>query len=361
MNSADAFSATYDEARAKFLALAKDGGGVLERMVHPEKGPEGQELSTDFAWFGARDADRVLVLISGTHGVEGYCGSGAQVDWLRRGEQTRLPKGTAALLIHAINPYGFAWNRRVTHENVDLNRNWIDFGKPLPENRAYNELSEAICPRSWDADAQQQAMTTLMAYAQKNGMPAFQQAVSGGQYTHPKGIFFGGVGPTWSRKTQTDIFRGKLASAAKVAIIDYHTGLGPWGFGEQIVPVARDSEAFKRAARWYGSSVTSPSGGTSTSADISGDGLSAAAALLPQAEVTGMALEIGTLAVLDVLGALRADAWLHAYGIYGSPQGRAIKKQMRDAFYGDADDWKGMVAGQSLLATRQAVTGLQRS
>lgn len=361
MNSAESFSATYDEARGKFLAVAKDGAGQLDRVVHPEKGPEGQELSTDIAWFGPRDADRVLVLISGTHGVEGYCGSGAQVDWLKRGEHTHLPKGTAALLVHAINPYGFAWNRRVTHENVDLNRNWIDFAKPLPENRAYNDLSEAICPRAWDEAAQTQSAAAMMAYAQKHGMPALQQAVSGGQYTHPKGVFFGGAGPTWSRRTQTEIFRSKLASAAKIAIIDYHTGLGPWGFGEQIVPVARDSEAFKRAARWYGASVTSPSGGTSTSADISGDGLSAAAALLPHAEVTGLALEIGTLFVLDVLLALRADAWLHAYGDIGSAQGRAIKKQMRDAFYGDHGDWKGMVAGQSLLATRQAVTGLQRS
>ena len=32
--------------------------------------------------------------------------------------------------------------------------------------------------------------------------------------------------------------------------------------------------------------------------------------------------------------------------------------QIRDAFYGDADDWKGMVAGQSLLAVKQALAGL---
>jgi hypothetical protein len=25
-----------------------------------------------------------LVMISGAHGVEGFCGSGAEVDWLRR-------------------------------------------------------------------------------------------------------------------------------------------------------------------------------------------------------------------------------------------------------------------------------------
>jgi hypothetical protein len=88
--------------------------------------------------------------------------------------------------------------------------------------------------------------------------------------------------------------------------------------------------------------------------------LSAAAALLAHAEVTSMALEIGTVEMMQVLLALRADAWLHAHGDVRSPQGQAIKKQMRDAFFGDSDDWKGMVAGQSLLATRQALTGLQR-
>jgi len=73
-----------------------------------------------------------------------------------------------------------------------------------------------------------------------------------------------------------------------------------------------------------------------------------------------MALEVGTVPVLAVLQALRADAWLHAHGDMASTQDKAIKQQLRDSFYGDADDWKGMVAGQSLLACRQALTGLQR-
>jgi hypothetical protein len=356
MNSAESFSASYDEARAKFLAAAKDAGGRLERVKHPERGTAGSELSTDVAWFGPSDAARVLVTISGTHGVEGYCGSGAQVDWLRRGEVSRVPADTAVMMIHAINPYGFAWNRRVTHENVDLNRNWIDFNKPLPANPGYDALSELICPPAWDAATQQQTAAAIGAWVQTHGMGQLQQAVSGGQYKHPKGVFYGGTEPAWSRRTQSDLLSTMLAGAKRVAIIDYHTGLGPWGFGEQIVP---DAAAFARAVRWYGAVVTSTSTGSSTSADIVGDGLSAAQALLPHAEVTGMALEVGTLALMDVLFALRADAWLHAYGDLDSAQGRAIKGQVRDAFYGDSADWKGMVAGQSLLACRQALAGLQ--
>lgn len=60
-----------------------------------------------------------------------------------------------------------------------------------------------------------------------------------------------------------------------------------------------------------------------------------------------------------MLDAVRADAWLHAHGDPSSPEGHAIKAQVRNAVFGDADDWKGMVAGQSLLAIRQALKGPQ--
>jgi hypothetical protein len=358
MNSADSFSADYEQARAKFRQAAAEAGGALAAMIHPERGPSGGELATDVAWFGPKDAPAVLVMISGTHGVEGFCGSGAQVDWLRRGGAQALPAGVAVLMIHAVNPYGFAWLRRVTHENVDLNRNWIDFSQPLPANPGYAELADAICPTAWTPEAQAASFQVLGGFIAAKGMAAMQQAVSGGQYSHPKGVFFGGASPTWSRTTQTSIFEQYLGQAGRIGIIDYHTGLGPWGYGEQIITDLVGSPGYDRARRWYGAAVTSPSSGTSTSADIVGDGLAAAPILLGHAEVTGMALEVGAQETMTVLNALRADAWLHAYGDPASEPGRAIKAQIRDAFFGDADDWKGMVAGQSLLAVRQALAGL---
>src|SRR5262249_31179304 len=165
MNSLQSFSASYGEAREKFRAAATQSGGQLESFPHPERGPDGSELSTDIAWFGPRDASSVLVTISGTHGVEGFAGSGAQVEWLMRKEPTRLPKGVAALLVHAINPYGFSWLRRVTHENIDLNRNWIDFGQPLPENADYDELATTVCPTEWTDAVRAASGKALMEYA----------------------------------------------------------------------------------------------------------------------------------------------------------------------------------------------------
>ena len=105
--SAEHFSQSYAEARAKFLRVAEDEGLAIERHVHPDgRGYEGEELSMDCARLGPAQADRLLILTSGTHGVEGFCGSGAQVALLHDAEflaQARA-NGAAILIIHAVNP-----------------------------------------------------------------------------------------------------------------------------------------------------------------------------------------------------------------------------------------------------------------
>ena len=97
---------------------------------------------------------RGLLVISGTHGVEGFAGSMCQTAWLSEG--AALPDDLAVVLVHAINPYGFAWIRRVNEDNVDLNRNCIDFSASLPENVGYDQLAEALVPPTWDADTVRQ-------------------------------------------------------------------------------------------------------------------------------------------------------------------------------------------------------------
>lgn len=361
MTGADSFSSSYSEAREKFLEAVALGGGGVESFKHPSAGPLGEELATDIAWFGPSDASQALVLTSGVHGVEGYCGSGAQVDWLRREEFKLLPADTSVLLIHAVNPYGFAWTRRVNEDNIDLNRNWIDFSKPPPQNAGYAELAENLCPTDWSAEAQERSSRALddwQASRGAEGWSDFRQAVTAGQYTHPLGLFFGGEGPSWSRRTLTAIYEKYLARAKRIGAVDYHTGLGPCGYAERLSVFAPDDPKFKRAAHWFGADVTSTKSGTSASKDISGDNLTGAALLLSHAEFTAIGFEVGTAPVLQVLQALRADAWLHAYGDPLSAQGREIKSQMRAAFYCETDFWKGMVAGQSLIACRQALAGL---
>ena len=69
--------------------------------------------------------------MSGTHGVEGYCGSGIQIGFLKEGLFAELPDDMSVVLLHAMNPYGFSNDRRVNEDNVDLNRNFLDFAAPI--------------------------------------------------------------------------------------------------------------------------------------------------------------------------------------------------------------------------------------
>ena len=136
---ADYFADTYSQARAKFLAAVDKGGArLLSSHINPAKGPDGEDCITDVAWIGPDNARKLLILVSGTHGIEGYAGSGCHVAWLNEGWFARVaPKDTAVLLIHAINPHGFAWGRRANEDNIDLNRNFIDHARPRPENPDY--------------------------------------------------------------------------------------------------------------------------------------------------------------------------------------------------------------------------------
>ena len=355
------FSASYSEARSKFLDAATDAGASLTSYSHPENGPDGGALFTDCAWVGPKDATSVLVLVSGTHGVEGYCGSGAQIDWLQRKEYSLLNKDTAALLIHAINPYGFAWKRRVTHENVDMNRNFVDFASTLPDNPHYDKLAAAITPEDWSEETQTASRALILDFACTYGFEELGKTIAGGQYTHPDGLFFGGNGPTWSRVTLEAIFSEHLSHATNIGIIDFHTGLGPEGYAEPIITTDPGSLETERALRWHGLAAKPLLGGESVSSEIAGDWLRAAPQLLSHAQVTGVALEYGTVDSNQIVDALRADNWLHAHSDPRGPLAEKIKAQIFGAFYVDTDIWRGMVLGQSLMTVRQTIAGLSRT
>lgn len=355
------FARDYSDARGKFLAAAQGAGATVASLQNPLRGPDLEKLFTDVAILGPADAERALVTISATHGVEGFCGSGCQTGWFAEGLARELPRGVALVAIHAINPHGFAWTRRVTEENVDLNRNFIDHTKPYPVNAGYEELKDAIAPADWSDAARAAAEQRLHDYGAKHGAMALQGAISAGQYSHPEGVFFGGHAPTWSNRTLLRILDRFCAGARHVATLDFHTGLGPYGHGEIIGGLPPDSPGFMAAQEWLSGEVTSAELGTSTSAVLSGVNVPAMAARLPRARFAGVALEYGVAPVPETLGALRADNWLHVHGDLNSAQARAIKAEMRRVFYGDEDRWKQTVWDRAVDVTRRLLNGLAGS
>ena len=374
MPGVDAFAQSYRQARGKFLAAAEAAGLDVQSHAHPMLGRDGEALAMDVVRDGPADATGLLLLSSACHGVEGFCGSGAQIALLQDGGLRAAARqaGVAVLYVHALNPHGFSWWRRTTQENVDLNRNFPDFSQPLPHNAAYAELAHLIVPTQWPpTPAVQQAVD---AYIARHGLRAWQTTVSSGQYDYPEGLFFGGHNPTWSRQTLHHVLQDHGQRCARLGWIDFHTGLGPSGVGERIFACKDDPAALARARTWWGgpngpdgpdgpdgSIVTSIYDGSSTSALLTGLMWNAAEMDCPQAEYTGIALEYGTVPVTEVLDALRGDQWAENHPELAAPQREAIRARVRDAFYIDTEVWKQQVLAQALQAARQAVTGLAQA
>jgi hypothetical protein len=147
MSISNYFASTYAEAREKFRTTAKQSGADLHSYELNEfSGPNNEALTTDVALIGPNDAENVLFIISGTHGVEGFAGSGCQVGFFIDELYEAFPSNTLCVLIHALNPYGFAWLRRVNESNVDINRNFQDFTQALPSAEAYEEIHDLLIP-----------------------------------------------------------------------------------------------------------------------------------------------------------------------------------------------------------------------
>lgn len=360
-----AFAASYAQARAQFVGAAATAGLALAPEIHPLRGPDGETLALDVVRDGPPDARRLLIVSSGCHGVEGFCGSGVQVFALHDAEWRAKARaqGVAVLYLHALNPHGFAHLRRVTQENVDLNRNFVDFGQPLPAHPAYGALHPVLLPPEWPpGDANTRALLGLL---DSLGAQALQAAITRGQYTHPDGLYFGGTAPTWSNRTLRAVLRRECARAERIAWVDLHTGLGPAGHGERIHAGRDDADggqALARARRWWGGGgatpVTSTEDGSSASAPLTGLMCHSAYDECPQAQLTALTLEFGTQPAPAVLQALRADHWLHLHPQASPALAQRVHAQMREAFHTDTDAWKGQVISQARQVLFQAVDGL---
>lgn len=355
------FAASYAQARDAFRTAAGEAGLQVASHLHPLPGREAEALCMDVVIDGDPLGEARLIVSSGCHGVEGFAGSGVQVCALRDQELRDMAResGVAIVYLHALNPYGFSHLTRTTHENVDLNRNFLDFSGPLPLNEPYRRVHPLLVPDRWPPPVESEA--ALMEVMQAEGTRALQAVVTRGQHEFVDGLFFGGTEPSWSNLTLRRVLREVGSDARRLAWIDLHTGLGPSGFGERILG-CQPGAAEARARSWWGK-VTSIHDGSSASTFLTGLMWTAVRDECPNAEYTGIALEYGTVPVLDVLQALRADNWLRANRRTGRgpvPEELAhqIHRQMLDAFFVDTDEWKGEVLRQGCEAISQAIAGL---
>lgn len=360
------YSVGYSILRQRFLAAARRAGATLFEYQHPLHGPDGELLSTDVAYLGERDASKMLVVISGTHGVEGQFGSACQAEWLSANCPWQLPKDTAVLMIHLINPWGTAWGRRVNEDNVDLNRNFIDWESSVPRNEKYAALHEAfVCPE-WIGPRRDHA-DELFARVKKSlgGHAGIASIVEAGQYEFPDGMFYGGDGPVWSNRTLNEIVQTFTRDTSDVIVFDLHTGAGPYGYPALLSVAALDHDGLEWGKSIYGPALSIVRTGegatteTGIAATATGYVSQAMRNAMPNSRVLPLVIECGTLEGSVVMEAVQADNWLHLYGTVASPLGQKIKDTLKVAFIPADPEWQRNCLASSLRYFDRALMELK--
>jgi hypothetical protein len=349
------FSPDYATARARFRSAARAAGATLDALPLDARGPRGEALAIDIAWLGERRAGKVLLHMSGLHGIEAFAGSAIQLALLER-PPLSSPDG-ALVLVHVLNPFGMAWLRRANENNVDLNRNFLAGGEAWSgAPRLYRCLDSFLNPPS--APHADFFYLKAVRHVLRYGFGALKQAVAEGQYEFPKGLFFGGhelePGPRLFLRWIAD----SLGSAHRIVAIDVHTGLGPWGEETLLAESHPGGTPLAQLAAALQRNLIDVSRDAAIAYRVRGSMGQALCRLLPKARIEFVLQELGTRSPLVVLRALREENRWHHYG-----DGRIdhpAKKRLREALCPASPRWRERVLAKGVALAGAAARWIFR-
>jgi hypothetical protein len=222
------FKESYEESRRSFQELAKSFNGELRSHRIPSQKESDLTFESLYLAPAAGQKEQLLILTSGIHGIEGFTGSALQRYFMANNYFDLKDDKTGILIIHGINPYGFKHKRRVTENNVDLNRNF-DTSEDLflTKNPGYEQVYDFLNPR--ERISKFSFFASAASFILRYGVRSLRSAILSGQYYFPEGLFFGGT----KFEPQVALLKHEIMSVGegfqKVLLVDLHTGYGESG------------------------------------------------------------------------------------------------------------------------------------
>lgn len=343
----------YFQARRRFRRAAREYDAEVRSYPIQACGPDNEELTIDAAIIGNSAPSNTLIISSGLHGVEGFLGSAVQTLALTRQMFASLKQADRVVLVHALNPYGFAHLRRVNEDNVDLNRNFD--ASPEVDNQSavlYESLNPFLNPR-YPPSRLRNALFPIEAYRmiRRYGLPTLKQVIAEGQFQYPNGLFFGGSAACQATCIVQQHLDEWIAGADDVLHLDIHTGLGKYGQLKLLLDNGYSEGVHKRLKALFPDMSVDRH-------DASGGAYQAKGTFAQWCEkqrddqsYVFLCAEFGTYSPLRVLQALRNENHTHHWGVPSSSIWYRTKQQLRDCFCPQSTRWcnDSVTTGLSLL------------
>ena len=211
----------YSESRDYFKKMTLKEYKTFDKTVGSYLIDNDKETSIDYLYLHNKESKNLHIIISGTHGVEGYPGSAIQFQTLENlsGDETSY------LIIHGLNPYGFKNNRRCTKNNIDLNRNYLESNN-FKDDSYPRIIFDLISTFLYSLQFIYLFFYILYQY----GWTKSREYIVKGQYAYKNGLFYGGE----SREENIDVLEKILyivdySKFDDIYIFDIHSGLGKYG------------------------------------------------------------------------------------------------------------------------------------
>lgn len=355
------FNDSYDEARKDFrlksneLTLKYPG---TKKFNVPVKSNKDTNLTIDFCFIpGSEQADRIIILSSGVHGVEGYVGSAVQLFFMDNYINDELLDKTGILLIHSVNPYGFKYTRRVTENNVDINRN-SDIDKKLyqTKNEGYPKVYDLINPKvkvETGSLANRFFFIKAMKEIGKKSMPVLRQAILQGQYEFPEGLYYGGNDFEPQIKSLSPIIDSICDPYQTVFAIDLHTGYGERGKLHLFQNPVEESVKKRIETIFEGFQIDW--GDSDDFYTITGDFVSYIGKINNDKIFIPMLFEYGTMDSQTTLGSLKSIHIMilenqgEQFGFVSDENLRKVKKDLIEMYYPSSDAWKSHIIDETKI------------
>ena len=351
------FSADYVPARRRFRDGARRLGWTTDQC--PIEARDAGDLTIDVAISPSISADTVLVVSSGLHGIEGPFGSAVQAACLERWHDAPGPLANVrCVFLHALNPFGFATSRRFDGDNVDVNRNFMDWdAAPSGGSELYRRFDPLLNPRRapsrWDT-----FRARGLWYIARYGRPALKQALVTGQYDFPKGLFFGGHGPSPTLQALQSRMGAWIGRAGQVVHLDFHTGLGVWATYKLITDTPLGDAQRQRLTRWFGAGSFEEHDPRGVAYRARGSFGQWCVARRFAPDYLFLFAEFGTYGNLSVLAGLRAENQAHHWGRPDDAATIRAKRRLRDLFYPSSTEWRSRTLAAGVALVEGAARGL---